>query len=63
MSSIKKPRKSNKYVFTLKNINTDKVDVKYNITLISNINNNDNQPTNTTKLTHLIISNVELDLL
>jgi hypothetical protein len=42
-------------VFTLKNINTDKVDVKYNITLISNINNNDNQPTNTTKLTELNI--------
>ena len=54
MSSIKKPRKSNKYVFTLKNINTDKVDMKYNITLMSNINHND-QPTNTTKLTELNI--------
>lgn len=54
MSTIKKPRKSNKYVFTLKNINTDKVDIKYNITLISNINHVD-QPTNTTKLTELNI--------
>jgi hypothetical protein len=49
MSGIKKPRKSNKYVFTLKNINTDTVDSKYNITLISNINHVE-QPSNTTKL-------------
>lgn len=55
MNTVKKPRKSNKYVFTLKSINTDKVDAKYNITLISNINHNENQPTNTTKLTELNI--------
>ncbi len=48
-----KKRKSSKYVFTLKNVNTEKVDQKYGITLISNISNFDNQPQNTTKLTEL----------
>lgn len=52
MLGVKK-RKSNKYVFTLKGVNTEKVDQKYNITLISNITHIDNQPLNTTKLTEL----------
>ena len=48
-----KKRKSIKYVFTLKNVNTEKVDKKYGISLISNISNVDNQPQNTTKLSEL----------
>ena len=32
---IKKKRKSNNYVFTLKGINIDKIDEKYGINLIS----------------------------
>ena len=48
-----KKRKSNKYVFTLKNVDTEKVDKKYGITLISNISNIDSQPNNITKITEL----------
>lgn len=47
-----KKRKSSKYIFILKNVNTEKVDQKYGITLISNITNS-NQPNNTTNLTEL----------
>lgn len=48
-----KKRKSNKYVFTLKGVDTEKVDKMYGITIISNITNIDSQPTNITKLTEL----------
>ena len=47
---IKKKRKSNKYVFTLKDVIIDKLDDKYGIKIISNLNYNDNIPNNTTKL-------------
>jgi hypothetical protein len=50
---IKKKRKSNKYVFTLKGINIDKLDEKYGIKIISNLNYNENIPNNTTKLTDI----------
>jgi hypothetical protein len=46
-------RKSNKYIFILRNVKTDKVDKKYGITLISNITEEDNPPKNTTKLSDL----------
>jgi hypothetical protein len=48
-------RRSKKYIFTLFNLNTEKIDQKYGITIISNIynNNNDNPPNNTTKLIEL----------
>lgn len=47
-------RKSTKFVFTLKNINIEKVDQKYGITLISNINTTDDiPPINTTTITEL----------
>ena len=48
-----KKRKSNKYVFSLKGINIDKLDEKYGIKLISNLNYNDSNPNNTTKLTDI----------
>lgn len=50
---IRKKRKSNKYVFILKNINTEKIDKKYGISIISNITQTELQPDNTTKLTEL----------
>lgn len=46
-------RKSTKYLFSLKNLNTEKVDQKYGITLISNISNGDMQPFNTTTISEL----------
>ena len=46
-------RKSKKYTFTLKNVNTEKVDTKYGITIISNIETNIERPNNTTNLTEL----------
>jgi hypothetical protein len=54
-SIVKKKRKSKKYIFTLhKNINTEKVDQKYGITIVSNISVvDDNLPENSTKLTEL----------
>ena len=53
MDKTTKTRKS-KYVFTLKNINTEKVEQKYNIVLISNIDDdNIEQPKNTTKITEI----------
>lgn len=49
----KKPRKSKKYIFVLKNINAEKIDQKYGIRIISNLLNSNEQPLNTTKLTEL----------
>ena len=48
-------RRTKKYIFTLFNLNTEKIDQKYGITIISNIynNNNENPPDNTTKLIEL----------
>ena len=48
-----KTRKSSKYVFTLKGINTEKIDQKYGITIVSNISQNIDQPLNTTTITEL----------
>jgi len=63
-SKTVKTRKSSKYVFSLKNINTEKVDQKYGIALISNITNNTFQPTNTTTITELneLDKNTSLDI-
>ena len=49
----KKPRKSKKYIFVLKNINVEKIDQKYGISIVSNLLNSNEQPINTTKLTEL----------
>lgn len=55
---IRKKRKSSKYIFILKNINTEEVEQKYGITLVSNISHSaEHQPDNTTKLTDLLDSN------
>ena len=48
-----KTRKSSKYVFSLKGINTEKIDQKYGITIVSNISQNVDQPLNTTTITEL----------
>ena len=49
-------RKSNKYVFTLKNVDTEQVDKKFGIVFVSNILEEDDiVPQNTTKLSELII--------
>ena len=56
MISVKK-RKSSKYIFTLKDVNTEKVDQLYGIKLTSNLNSIHNQPTNTTNLTELTDDN------
>ena len=63
-TKVVKTRKSSKYIFSLKNINTEKVDQKYGITLISNITNNIDQPKNTTTITKLneLDKNVSLDI-
>lgn len=46
--------KKNKYVFTLQNVDTKKVDHTYGIILVSNITDiDDDQPLNTTKLSEL----------
>ena len=50
---IKKKRKSNKYVFILTGVIIDKLDDKYGIKIISNLNYNENIPNNTTKLTDI----------
>lgn len=53
MEKTVRTRKS-KYFFTLRNINTEKVEQKYNILLVSNIADNDmEQPNNTTKITEI----------
>jgi len=46
-------RKSSKYVFTLKNVNTEKVDNMYGIALISNISSTDIPEDNITRLSEL----------
>ena len=58
---IRKKRKSSKYVFILKNVNTEIVDQKYGITLVSNISHSQlqSQPLNTTKLTELSENTVD----
>ena len=56
MTNTKKSRKTNskKYIFTLHNINTEKLDQKYDITLISNIfSTSEKPPNNITKITEL----------
>ena len=54
INPVKKVRKSKKYVFTLKNINTEKVDQKYGITIVSNISNLEEiPPQNSTKITEI----------
>ena len=46
-----------KYIFTLKGINTEKIDQRFGITLVSNINiGTDDEPTNTTKISDLSAS-------
>ena len=57
---IKKKRKSKKYIFTLHNISTEKIEQKYGITIVSNIANVDETPPeNSTKLTELAELNNE----
>jgi hypothetical protein len=58
----KKIRKTNKYVFTLKNVNTEKIDQKFNISLISNLSSS-SQPLNTTKLADLNNNDVSMDII
>lgn len=49
-------KKNNKYIFILKNIDTEKIDRKYDIKIISNISvDEDFIPNNTTKLSELPI--------
>ena len=53
-TTVKKKRKSKKFIFTLHNINTEKIEQKYGITIVSNIANVDEKPPeNSTKLTEL----------
>jgi hypothetical protein len=64
-SKIRKTRKSKKYFFLLKNINTEKIESKYNISVISNnvlINNEDCLDKNVTKITELSDLNKDLSL-
>ena len=58
-------RKSNKYIFTLKNVNIEKIDQKYGIVLVSNLTQSIEQPSNTTTLTELseINKNTSLDII
>lgn len=53
MSKLTNTRKSNKYVFTLKNVNTEKVDNMYGIVLVSNISSTDIPDDNITHLSEL----------
>lgn len=54
---MKRKIKSNsrkKYIFTIKEVNTEKIDQRFGITIVSNINDvNPNNPQNTTKLSDL----------
>ena len=55
-AKIRKPRKSKKYFFVLKNINAEKIETKYNISMTNNIllQNNEIPPDkNVTKITEL----------
>ena len=57
---VKRKRKSKKYIFTLRNINTERIEQKYGITIVSNIANVDElPPENSTKLTELAELNNE----
>ena len=51
--STTEPSKSSKYVFTLKNVNTEKVDNMYGLALISNISSSDIPEDNITRLSEL----------
>lgn len=57
MSKRATTRKSSKYVFTLKNVNTEKVYQKYGISLISNISSGEIPEENITKLSELNTDN------
>jgi hypothetical protein len=57
-----KKRKSSKYIFTLTNVNTEKVDQLYGIKLTSNITINHEQPNNTTNLTELCDNTIDKTL-
>lgn len=59
----KRTRKSKKYVFTLVNINSEEIDKKYNISIVSNIFNNEKQPENTTKIAELEDTNSNIDVI
>ena len=61
---LRKTRKSKKYIFTLSNINTEKIDQKYNISIVSNIFTNEKPPDNTTKIDELtdLVSNSSLNV-
>ena len=49
-----KRNKIKKYIFTLKNIDTEKIDRKFKISIVSNVGTiPDNQPKNTTKISDL----------
>lgn len=53
-TTVKKKRKSKKFIFTLRNINTEKIEQKYGITIVSNISSVDEKPPeNSTKVTEL----------
>lgn len=59
-TTVKRKRKSKKYIFTLRNINTERIEQKYGITIVSNIANVDElPPENSTKLTELAELNNE----
>lgn len=67
MSSVtKRAKRSKKYIFSLLNINTETIDSKYDIKLVSNIHHNNNiLPNNTTKITELsdLNSNSSLEII
>jgi len=52
-ASMTKKTRSKKYIFTLVNINTEKIDQKYGITIVSNIFSNEKPPDNTTSINEL----------
>lgn len=45
-----------KFMFVLKNVNTENVDQRYGISIVSNIINEENAPKNTTKISDLTLS-------
>ena len=50
---MKKINTKKSYIFTLQNIKTEKIDQKFGITIVSNINSSNNTPLNTTKISDL----------
>ena len=50
---MKKVNMKKSYIFTLQNIKADKIDHKFGITIVSNINTTNNSPLNTTKISDL----------